>query len=133
MIVSQRPSEINSTILSQCGTFFALRLANSIDRAHITSAVTDNLEGLTSMLPILKTGEAIILGESVKLPMRSIIKAPPKNKRPDSQDPIVFDIVDTEESLLPGGWGNKMEENPNYKEFVEAWRSQNPKISKIVK
>lgn len=133
MIVSQRPSEINSTILSQCGTFFALRLANSLDRAHITSAVTDNLEGLTSMLPILKTGEAIILGESVKLPMRSLIKAPPKDKRPDSQDPIVFDIVDTEESLMPGGWGNKMEENPNYKEFIEAWRSQNPKISKIIK
>lgn len=133
MIVSQRPSEINSTILSQCGTFFALRLANSTDRAHITSAVTDNLEGLTSMLPILKTGEAIILGESVKLPMRSLIKAPPKDKRPDSQDPIVFDIVDTEESLMPGGWGNKMEESPNYEEFIEAWRSQNPKISKIIK
>ena len=60
MIVSQRPSEVNSTILSQCGTFFALRLANATDRGHITSAVTDNLEGLTSMLPILRTGEAII-------------------------------------------------------------------------
>lgn len=133
MIVSQRPSEINSTILSQCGTFFALRLANSTDRAHITSAVSDNLEGLTSMLPILKTGEAIILGESVKLPMRTIIKAPAKDKRPDSQDPIVFDEIDTENSLLPGGWGNKMEIDPNYKEFVEAWRAQNPKIERIIK
>ena len=54
MIVSQRPSEIDSTILSQCGTFFALRLTNSTDRSHITSAVSDNLEGLTNMLPILK-------------------------------------------------------------------------------
>jgi len=78
MIVSQRPSEVNSTILSQCGTFFALRLANATDRGHITSAVTDNLEGLTSMLPILRTGEAIILGEAVKLPMRTLIDAPPK-------------------------------------------------------
>jgi hypothetical protein len=133
MIVSQRPSEINSTILSQCGTFFALRLANSTDRSHITSAVTDNLEGLTSMLPILKTGEAIILGESVKLPMRTIIKAPPKDKRPDSQDPIVFDEIDTAKSLLPGGWGNVMEENPNYEELIEAWRAQNPKIKRIIK
>ncbi|CAN1573498.1 Helicase HerA-like C-terminal [Flavobacteriaceae bacterium] len=131
MIVSQRPSEINSTILSQCGTFFALRLSNSTDRSHITSAVSDNLEGLTSMLPILKTGEAIILGESVKLPMRTIIKAPPRDKRPDSQDPIVFDEVDTNESLLPGGWGNMMEKNPNYEEFIETWRAQNPKINKI--
>lgn len=131
MIVSQRPSEINSTILSQCGTFFALRLSNSTDRSHITSAISDNLEGLTSMLPILKTGEAIILGESVKLPMRTIIKAPPKDKRPDSQDPIIFDEVDTKESLLPGGWGNMMEKNPNYEEFIETWRAQNPKINKI--
>jgi hypothetical protein len=131
MIVSQRPSEINSTILSQCGTFFALRLSNSTDRSHITSAVSDNLEGLTSMLPILKTGEAIILGESVKLPMRTIIKAPSKDKRPDSQDPIIFDEIDTNESLLPGGWGNMMEKNPNYEEFIETWRAQNPKINKI--
>jgi len=133
MIVSQRPSEIDSTILSQCGTFFALRLANSTDRSHITSAVSDNLEGLTSMLPILKTGEAIILGESVKLPMRTIIRPPSKDRRPDSQDPIVFDQSDTSESLFPGGWGNKMEENPNYKEFIETWRAQNPKINKIIK
>ncbi|MFK5982244.1 MAG: ATP-binding protein [Flavobacteriaceae bacterium] len=131
MIVSQRPSEINSTILSQCGTFFALRLTNSSDRSHVTSAVSDNLEGLTSMLPILKTGEAIILGEAVKLPMRTNIKPPPKNRRPDSQDPIVFDEIDTNESMVPGGWGNAMEENPNYEEFLETWRSQNPKIERI--
>lgn len=133
MIVSQRPSEINSTILSQCGTFIALRLANSTDRGHITGAVSDNLEGLTSMLPILKTGEAIILGEAVKLPMRTIIKAPPKDKRPDSQDPVVFDEIDTNNSLRPGGWGNKMEEDPKYEEFIEAWRAQNPKIDRIIK
>lgn len=131
MIVSQRPSEIDSTILSQCGTFFALRLTNSSDRSHVTSAVSDNLEGLTSMLPILKTGEAIILGESVKLPMRTNIKPPAKNRRPDSQDPIIFDEIDTNESMVPGGWGNIMEENPNYEEFLETWRSQNPKIKRI--
>ena len=133
MIVSQRPSEINSTILSQCGTFFALRLSNSTDRSHITSAVSDNLEGLTSMLPILKTGEAIILGEAVKLPMRTIVKAPSKDRRPDSQDPIVFDEIESKDSLRPGGWGNKMEEDPNYEEFIETWRAQNPKIERIIK
>ena len=133
MIVSQRPSEINSTILSQCGTFFALRLSNSTDRGHITSTVSDNLEGLTSMLPILKTGEAIILGEAVKLPMRTIIKAPSKDRRPDSQDPIVFDEIESENSLRPGGWGNKMEEIPNYEEVIETWRAQNPKIERIIK
>lgn len=131
MIVSQRPSEINPTILSQCGTFFALRLTNGADRGHITSALSDNLDGLTSMLPILRTGEAIILGEAVKLPMRTTIDPPPKNRRPDSQDPIIFDEVPHEESQNPGGWGISMEANPNYSELVEAWRAQNPKIDKV--
>jgi energy-coupling factor transporter ATP-binding protein EcfA2 len=131
MIVSQRPSEIDPTILSQCGTFFALRLTNATDRAHITSALSDNLDGLTNMLPILRTGEAIILGEAVKLPMRTSIQPPPKNRRPDSQDPIIYDELPTDESFSPGGWGVKMEENPNYRELVETWRAQNPRIQKV--
>lgn len=133
MIVSQRPSEVNSTILSQCGTFFALRLSNATDRGHITSTVSDNLDGLTNMLPILRTGEAIILGEAVKLPMRTLIDAPPKDKRPDSQDPVIYDEKDLDNTLLPGGWGIKMEGNPNYAEFLEAWRAQNPLIKRVIK
>lgn len=131
MIVSQRPSEINPTILSQCGTFFALRLTNSTDRGHITSALSDNLDGLTGMLPILRTGEAIILGEAVKLPMRTTIEPPPKNRRPDSQDPVVYDEELPENSINPGGWGIDMEPEPNYEELIETWRSQNPKIDKV--
>lgn len=131
MIVSQRPSEINSTILSQCGTFFALRLTNASDRNHITSAMSDNLEGLTSMLPILRTGEAIILGEAVKLPMRTFIEAPPRNRRPDSQDPVIYDEIPSDDSLNPGGWGIQMQETPNYEELIETWRAQNPKIDKV--
>ncbi|KQC07732.1 MAG: ATPase [Candidatus Cloacimonas sp. SDB] len=131
MIVSQRPSEVNTTILSQCGTFIAMRLTNSTDRGHITGALSDNLEGLTNMLPILRTGEAIILGESVKLPMRTLITPPPENKRPDSQDPIIYDETFADKSMHPGGWGIKMENNPNYKELIEAWRAQNPRISRI--
>ena len=72
------------------------------------------------------------MGEAVKLPMRTLIKAPAKDKRPDSQDPIVFDEVDTNDSLRPGGWGNKMEIEPNYKEFVETWRAQNPIIKRVL-
>lgn len=132
MIVSQRPSEISPTILSQCGTFFALRLTNSSDRSHITSALSDNLDGLTSMLPILRTGEAIILGEAVKLPMRTTIEPPPKNRRPDSQDPIIFDEVPSDDSQNPGGWGIPMELNPNFEELVEVWRAQNPRIAKVI-
>ena len=133
MIVSQRPSEIDPTILSQCGTIFALRLSNAQDRSHISSAMSDNLDGLTGMLPILRTGEAIILGEAVKLPMRTMVEPPPKSRRPDSQDPVVYDDVPMDETNRPGGWGNKNELKPRYDELVEAWRGQDPRISRIVK
>ncbi len=134
MIVSQRPSEINPTILSQCGTFFSLRLSNSTDRAHIKGAITDNLDGLTDMLPILRTGEAIILGEAVKLPMRTLIEAPPKDRRPDSQDPIVCSELPADLSFnLTGGWDAPASEKENYKQFVEVWRKQNPKIATSLK
>lgn len=130
MIVSQRPSEINPTILSQCGTFFAMRLSNASDRSHVTGALPDNLDGLTNMLPILRTGEAIVLGEAVGLPMRTMIQAPPKDRRPDSQDPIVCDELAPEESLIPGGWNIARPENPDYSHFVETWLSQNPVLAK---
>lgn len=131
MVVTQRPSEIDPTILSQCGTFFALRLNNASDRSHITSAMSDNLDGLTSMLPILRTGECIVLGEAVKLPMRTLVIPPPKDRRPDSQDPVVYDTLPQDESMTPGGWNILPEKQPNYAEIIEAWRSQSPRISKV--
>jgi len=120
LIVSQRPSEIDSTILSQCGTLFAMRLSNSVDRAHVTSAVTDNLEGLLSMLPVLRTGEAIILGEAVQLPIRTQLEPPEANMRPDSSDPLVYNPDG------PGGW-NRGREPAEYDEVVAMWRKQDPR------
>lgn len=84
MIVSQRPSEIGATILSQCGTMFAMRPANASDRSQVTGTVMDSLEGLFNMLPALRTGEAIVVGEAVHLPLRALIDAPALNRRPDS-------------------------------------------------
>jgi DNA helicase HerA-like ATPase len=57
MVVTQRPTEIDSTILSQCGTVIALRTTNSADRAKISAAFPDDLGGLADMLPALRTGE----------------------------------------------------------------------------
>lgn len=125
MIVSQRPSEIDSTVLSQCGTLFAMRLSNSSDRGHVTGVVTDNLEGLLSMLPVLRTGEAIIVGEAVNMPIRTLIDPPPKNRRPDSYDPVIYSS-----SEEPGGW-NRNRERADYKEMVITWRRQEPHTSKI--
>lgn len=128
-LVSQRPSEIDPTILSQCGTLFAMRLSNDTDRAHITSAASDNLRGLFEMLPVLRTGEAIIVGEAVRLPVRTLLAPPPKNRRPDSVDPrvAVRGGVEREQDGYesPGGW-NQIREKPKYSAVVEQWRRQDP-------
>ena len=122
MIVSQRPAEIDPTILSQCGTMFAMRLANATDRSHVTSTVSDNLEGLFNMLPTLRTGEAIIVGEAVHLPLRALIDAPAKNRRPDSHDPKIYDPYEI------GGW-NHQKQPEDYARVLELWRSENPRIA----
>lgn len=124
MVVSQRPAEIDPTVLSQCGTAFAMRLTNATDRNQITGSVTDNLEGLLSMLPVLRTGEAIILGEGVHLPVRTVLDPPSKNRRPDSSDPLVYNDEG------PGGW-NRSKEGSNYSEVVAVWRKQDPKSPSV--
>jgi hypothetical protein len=129
MIVSQRPSEIDSTILSQCGTIFALRLSNEVDRGHISSAASDNLKGLFDMLPVLRTGEAIIVGEAVSLPVRTLITPPPPNRRPDSVDPkvVVRSLLDQNQIAYegPAGWGQRRDPN-DYSAMVRQWRKQTP-------
>jgi hypothetical protein len=122
MIVSQRPSEVDSTILSQCGTIIGMRLANSSDRAQIVGTAPDNLEGLFHMLPALQTGEAIVVGEAVHLPMRVTIPPLPDDLRPDSHDPLVYD------DLGPGGW-NRAREPADYADVLRAWRAQDRRSS----
>jgi hypothetical protein len=128
MVVSQRPSEIDTSILSQCGTIFAMRLANERDRGHVTGAASDNLKGLFEMLPVLRTGEAIIVGEAVSLPVRTLIDPPAKDRRPDSADPRVA----VRGSILrdgydgPGGW-NQKRDIPDFGAVVRQWRKQDPR------
>jgi hypothetical protein len=127
MLVSQRPAEIDPTILSQCGTLFALRLSNSADRTQIRNAASDNLEGLFSMLPVLRTGEAVIVGEAVNLPVRTLIDRPSAKRRPDSSDPkVVVPGSEADGYESPGGWNQKRDPS-DYAEAVELWRRQNAK------
>ena len=124
MIVSQRPSEIDPTILSQCGTIFAMRLANDIDRGQVSGAASDNLKGLFEMLPILRTGEAIVVGEAVSLPMRILVDPPNMNRWPDSRDPnVAVRGDDTKGYDDEGGWA--MPRQPeDYNVIMRQWRAQ---------
>jgi DNA helicase HerA-like ATPase len=82
VVVSQRPSDVSKTILSQCNNFLALRLTNETDQNVIKKLVPDSLAGLTDYLPLLDTGEAILLGDAVILPTR--IKLDKPKVPPDS-------------------------------------------------
>jgi DNA helicase HerA-like ATPase len=127
MLVSQRPSEIDPTILSQCGTLFAMRLTNDLDRGQVSGAASDNLKGLFEMLPTLRTGEAIIVGEAVSLPIRAIID-PPMN-RPDSEDPrlVVHADLNGEGYQGEGGWAVPRNTWEDYATVVKQWRMQSAK------
>jgi uncharacterized protein len=85
MIISQRPSEITETILAQVGTFIALRLTNSSDQSIVKASAPDNLISLIDLLPSLRTGEALVIGEAVKIPTR--VRIPLMTPRPTSEDP----------------------------------------------
>ncbi|WP_333793647.1 ATP-binding protein [Hyphomicrobium sp.] len=69
-IVTQRPAEIDPTILSQCNTVFALRMSNDRDQAIVASAVSDTGTGLVEFLPALGAREAIAFGDGVPIPVR---------------------------------------------------------------
>ena len=121
MVISQRPSEVDETVLSQCGTFFALRLSNPVDRQRIQGTLPDGLMSLLDVLPVLRTGEAIVMGEAAKLPMRCRITLPPEEKRPRSVDPLVAE----QWSLQRRSGG--------YDRIVASWRAQNPRaVARIV-
>jgi DNA helicase HerA-like ATPase len=69
-LVTQRPSELDSTILSQCGTVIALRLANDRDQQVVRAAAYDGMADLLDFLPLLGDREAVILGQGVTMPVR---------------------------------------------------------------
>lgn len=76
LVVSQRPSDVSRTILSQCNNFLALRLTNDRDQAVVKRLMPDSMAGLTDILPLLDTGEAIMLGDAVLLPNRVKLDKP---------------------------------------------------------
>jgi uncharacterized protein len=130
MLITQRPSELDTTILAQCGTMIAMRLTNESDRSQIRSCSSDNLEGLFAMLPILRTGEALVVGEAVGLPVRALIDPPLPGRRPDSDDPKVVVPLGAEgKPVRVGGWTDS-EIADDYSTVVKCWRAQDVMAAK---
>lgn len=110
-IVTQRPVEIENTVLSQCGTMIALRLTNSADRTKVESAMPDDLGDLASMLPGLRTGEGIVIGEAMPIPSRiQFFKA---GRRPRGDDPE-----------MPEAWRKQRPDGAHYGSALNNWRHQ---------
>jgi DNA helicase HerA-like ATPase len=84
-LVTQRPAELDATIISQCSTLFAMRMANDRDQAIVRAAVSDAAANLLAFVPSLGTREVIAFGEGVALPTRLKFKKLPEDVLPRSE------------------------------------------------
>ena len=111
LLITQRPSELDETVLSQIGTLIALRMTNSKDRGHVGSVMPDDLNDLVSLLPSLRTGEGLIMGEAVKIPSR--VKFDKIAYAPKSGDPLVSER-----------WILEKPKSEEYQNLVLRWRNR---------
>jgi uncharacterized protein len=111
-IVTQRPAEIDSTILSQCNTVFALRMSNDRDQEIVTSAISDTGSGLLEFLSALGQREAIAFGDGVALPVRIKFDELPKSCLPRSST-----------ARFSEKWQHSVEDEGFLESVVERWRS----------
>lgn len=86
LLVSQRPSEVEATVLSQCNSWIVLRITNDADREHVRSVLPDSMSGLTKMLSGLRRQEAIFVGQAATLPTRVMIRSLSAEQLPRSND-----------------------------------------------
>ncbi len=93
-LITQRPAELDPTILSQCSTMFAMRMTNDRDQSLLRSAVSDSAANLLSFLPSLGTGEVFAFGEGFALPTRLRFKELPAGMIPKSEATVGEDQTD---------------------------------------
>jgi len=120
LVVSQRPSELSETLLSQCNTFLCMRLANTADKNHVLALLPDSMQMLTSVLPSLPRGQVIAIGQASKMPVRLEVSPIAENDRvPNSGDPE-----------FGKHWGQKIgqRKEPDIATICNYWiRSEKPK------
>ena len=86
LLVSQRPSEVEATVLSQCNSWIILRITNDADREHVRAILPDSMAGLTKMLSGLRRQEAIFVGQAAVLPSRILVRSLGREQLPRSDD-----------------------------------------------
>lgn len=114
VVVSQRPSNISTTVLSQCGTFITLRLTNDIDQNKVKRFLPDTLGGQANMLPNLRDGEALVSGDGISLPkkVKFIFPAP----SPRSND-VRYHL----------SWSSELSEKYSVDQVIRGWKIREKK------
>ncbi len=112
-IVSQRPAELDPTILSQCNTIFSLRLTNERDQDILKAGISDAAASLLEFMPTMGTGEAITFGEGVALPTRIKFDMLPAHELPRSNT-----------ASFTKNWSNDLPDDTFLHEIVNRWRAQ---------
>jgi hypothetical protein len=113
LLVSQRPSEVDATVLSQCNSWIVMRITNDADREHVKSILPDSMAGLTKMLSGLRRREAIFVGQAATLPSRILIRNLKPEQLPRSND-VDFDK----------GWQSPAMTIDQLKTVADRWRYQ---------
>lgn len=111
LVVSQRPSDVSRTILSQCNNFLILRLTNDQDQNVVRRLMPDSLAGVVDGLPLLDTGEAFLLGDAILLPARIKLKLP-----------VILPLSQTRDFWQE--WGEKAPDCKAVRVAVETLRKQ---------
>ena len=110
-VVSQRPSDLAPSLLSECNTLFALRMTNQDDQDIIRGALPEASHGLMKFLPALRNGEAIVVGEGVSMPMRICFTPLPDNCRPMSAT-----------ASFTTAWSRDLDDRSDVDQTIERWR-----------
>jgi len=110
MVVSQRPSELSETVLAQCNSFVVMRLSNPEDQKYVAKVVGDHFAGVIQMLPAMRPGEAFVIGDSVIMPMRTLVEMP--HPAPQSANLDFFKF-----------WAAPSVDN-NLDQIIDHWRRQ---------
>lgn len=114
LVVTQRPSNISTTVLSQCGTFITLRLTNDLDQNKVRRLLPDTLGGQVDALPSLRDGEALVSGDGIKLPRKVRFNSP--SPMPKSND-----------VRYHNSWTVGKPENYTISEIVDFWLKREKK------
>jgi hypothetical protein len=117
-IVTQRPAEIDATILSQCNTVFALRMSNDRDQEIVKSAISDTGSGMLEFLAALGQREAIAFGDGVTLPVRIQFDELPRSCMPRSST-----------AHFTEKWQKSVGDEGFLEAIVERWRSSSTSVA----